>query len=70
MLYQITEDITIGWVPDNRGLGATSIEVSITDKLVLLTTPFKTDLREMNKFQMNDKEIVYLRPNQVININQ
>lgn len=68
MFYQITEERTIGWAPDNRGLCATSIEVNIADKLVLLSTPFKTDLREMNKFQMNDKEIVYLRPNQVIKI--
>lgn len=69
MFYQITEDTTIGWAPDKKD-GATSVEVKITDKLVLLSTPFKTDLREMNKFQMNDKEIVYLRPNQVIKINQ
>lgn len=68
MLYKITEERTTGWCPDNKD-GATSIEVRITDKLILLITPFKTDLREMNKFQMNDKEIVYLRPNQVIKIN-
>jgi hypothetical protein len=69
MFYQITEETTTGWCPDNRGLCATSIEVKMTDKLKLISAPFKTDLREMNKFQMNDKEVVFLRPNQVIKIN-
>jgi len=68
MFYQITEDTTIGWRPDTFRLGCTSVEVKITDTLKLLSPIFKTDLREMNKFQMNDKEIVYLRPNQVTKV--
>ncbi len=69
MFYTTTEETVIGWQPDNKD-GATSVEVTSSDKLVLLSTPFKTDLREMNKFQMNDKTIGYLRPNQVTKINQ
>jgi hypothetical protein len=68
-MYQITEETTIGWQPDAKD-GATALEVKITDKLELMSVPFQTDLRRMNQFKMNDKDIVYLRPNQVIKINQ